>query len=139
MSNNKILRRLRQLPVIFAWRMAILFASRSSHWNIVVCDITSTQSRYRRRFAADVRSVLDDLAVTSPRLLEQTQQYVHNIARAQINNRVEYFSSSRLLLLSVAYENGDVNQRSSIRRDIVEAATLAHLAASKRGPAGTLN
>jgi hypothetical protein len=137
MSKTKILRRLLQLPVIFAWRIGIFFASKSLHWNIVVCDMTSTQSKYGTRFATDVGSVLDDLAVTSPQLLEQTQQYVHYIARVQINNRFEYFSSPRLLLLCVDYENGDVNQRASIRRDIVEAATLAHLAGSKKKPAST--
>jgi hypothetical protein len=138
-KGRKLVRRLWQLPTIFAWRMAILFASKSSHWNFVVCDITGTESRYRRRFAADVRSVLDELAVTSPQLLERAQRYVHYIARAQINNRFEYFSSSRLLLLRVDYENGDIDQRNSIRRDIVEAATLVHLAASKKELTSTLN
>jgi ABC-type uncharacterized transport system YnjBCD ATPase subunit len=132
MSRNKILRRLHQLPAVFLWRIAIFFASKSLHWNIVVCDATGTQSKHRDRFAADVRSALDDLAVTSPELLQRTQQYVHYIARAQISNRFEYFSISRLLLLDVDYESGDVDQRSSIRRDIVEAARLIHLANSKK-------
>jgi len=105
-----MLRRLWQLPTTFAWRVAILFASKSSHWNIVVCDVTSTQS-YRRRFTADVRAVLDELATMSPKALQHAQQHVRYIARAQIHSRFEYFSSSKLLLLRVDYESGDVNHR----------------------------
>ena len=134
MPNITVLRHLRQLPVIFAWRIGILFASKTLHWNIVVCDVTSTQSKHGDCFARDVGSVLDDFAMTSPQLLQRAQQYVHYIARAEINSRFEYFSSSRLLLLRVDYESGDVNLRNSIRRDIVEATTLAHLADLKDRP-----
>jgi hypothetical protein len=127
MDYSKILRRLHQLPVIFLWRIAIFFALKTFHRNIVVCDVTSTESEYRDCFAADVRSVLDDVALTSPELLQRTQQHIYYIARAEITNRFEYFSRPRLLLLYVDYEHGDGDLRNSIKRDIVEAATLAHL------------
>src|SRR5439155_21186378 len=95
------------------------------------------QSKHRNCFASDVKSVLHDLALTSPELLQRSQQYCRYIALAQINNRFEYFSSSGLLLLRVDYESGDTNRRDSIKRDIVEAATLAHLAHTEKDPAST--
>ncbi|SRR6266511_4268443 len=127
MDYSRILRRLHQLPVIFAWRIAISFAFKSFHRDIVACDVTSTESKYRDCFAADVKSVLDDLALTSPEVLQRAQQYIRYIARAEIDNRFEYFSGPRLLLLHVDYEHGDVDTLESIRRDIMEAVTLAHL------------
>jgi hypothetical protein len=127
MYKNKILQRLHELPVLCAWRLAILIAPKSYHSNIVVCDVTSTQSKYRDCFAADVKSALDDLALTSPEVLRRTQQYIRYIARAEITNRFDYFVRPRLLLLHVDYEHGDVDTLESIRRDIMEAVTLAHL------------
>ena len=132
MHNSKVLRRLRQLPVICAWRTGILLASKSLYWDIVVCDVTSTQSKYRDRFTADVKSVLDHLALTSPELLHRAQQYVRYIARAEIGNRFEYFSRPRLLLLCVDYQQSNVNAQESIRRDVMDAVTLAHVR-SERG------
>lgn len=124
---DKVLRRLHELPVLCAWRLAIWLAPKSYHSNIVICDVTSTQSKYRDCFAADVKSALDDLAVTSPEVLRRTQQYIRYIARAGITNRFDYFVRPRLLLLGVDYENVDGDLRTSIKRDIVEAASLAHL------------
>ena len=130
MHKSKILGRLRQLPVICAWRTGIFFASKSLHWDIVVCDVSSTQSKHRHRFATDV--MLDDLALTSPEQLQRIQRHVRYIARAEIDNRFEYFASSKLLLLHVDYEHGDVDTRNSIKRDIVEAATSAHVSCDSR-------
>ena len=127
MYKNKILRRLHELPVIFAWRLAIFFAVKSFHRNIVICDVTSTESRYRDCFAADVKSALDDLAVISPEVLRRAQQYIGYIARADIVNQFDYFVRPRLLLLYVDYEHRDSDLRTSIKRDIAEAARLAHL------------
>jgi hypothetical protein len=127
MYKSKILRRLHELPVIWAWRLAIFLAPKSYHSNIVVCDVTSTQSKYRDCFAADVKSALDDLAVTSPEVLRRAQQYIGYIARAEIVNQFDYFVRPRLLLLGVDYEHRDSDLRTSIRRDIAEAARLAHL------------
>ena len=59
--------------------------------NIVICDVTSTQSQYRDRFAADVKSILDDLALTFPELLQRIQKHVRYIARTEISNRFDYF------------------------------------------------
>ena len=133
MYNSKILRRLQQLPVILAWRLAIFFAVKSFHRNIVICDVTSTESRYRDCFAADVKFVLDDLALTCPHVLQRMLQHIHYIARADVSTRYEYFSSPRLLLLYVDYQHGDVDVRSSLKRDILEVATLAHLRSERDG------
>ena len=124
---RNLLRRLHQLPVILAWRLAILLARKTDHLNIVICDVTSTESKYRDRVAADVKSILDDLALTSPELLQRIQQHVRYIARAEISNRFEYCVRPRLLLLYVDYEHRDSDLRTSIKRDIAEAARLAHL------------
>src|SRR6266536_463533 len=122
---GNLLRRLHQLPVVLAWKFLILLARKSYHLNIVICDVTSTQSKFCDRFAADVKAILDDLALTSPVLLQRIQQHVRYIARAEISNRFDYFERSSLLLLDVdsRHERGDL--RTSIKRDIVEAATLA--------------
>jgi hypothetical protein len=125
MWTTKVLRGLHQLPVILAWRIAIFIAAKSSHRKIVVCDVTSTESKYRDRFAVDVKSILDDLALTSPELLQRLQKHVRYIARAGIINRFDYFVRPRLLLLHVDYENERSDLRSLIKRDLVEAATLA--------------
>jgi hypothetical protein len=93
--------------------------------NIVICDVTSTQSQYRDRFAADVKSILDDLALTFPELLQRIQQHVRYIARAEISNRFDYFVRPRLLPLHVDYRHDRSDLRTAIKRDIVEAATLA--------------
>jgi len=93
----------------------------------VICDVTSTESRYRDCFAADVKSALDDLAVISPEVLRRVQQYIGYIARAEIVNQFDYFVRPRLLLLGVDYEHRDSDLRTSIKRDIAEAARLAHL------------
>jgi hypothetical protein len=45
----------------------------------------------------------------------------------------DYFVRPRLLLLGVDYENRDGDLRTSIKRDIAEAARLAHLR-FQRGP-----
>jgi hypothetical protein len=127
MYKNKILRRLHELPVLCAWRLAIFLAPKSYHSNIVVCDVTSTQSKYRDCFAADVKAALDDLAVTSPEVLRRAQHYIRYIARAEIINEFDYFIRPRLLLLGVEYEHGDSDLRTSIKRDIAEAARLAHV------------
>ena len=127
MYKNKILRRLHELPVLCAWRLAIFFAPKSYYSNIVVYDVTSTQSKYRDCFAADVKSALDDLAVTSPEVLRRAQQYIGYIARAEIVNRFDYFVRPRLLLLGVDYEHRDSDLRTSMKRDIAEAVTRAHL------------
>ena len=127
MHKSKMLHRLRQLPVICAWRTGIFFASKSLYRNIVVCDVTSTQSKHRDRFATDVKSVLEDLALTSPEQLQRIQRHIRYIARAEIDNRFEYFASSRLLLLHVDYDRRDVDTRNSIKGDIVEAATSAQV------------
>jgi len=76
--------------------------------------------------------MLDDLALTSPEQLQRIQRHVRYIARAEIDNRFEYFASSKLLLLHVDYEHGDVDTRNSIKRDIVEAATSAHVSCDSR-------
>jgi len=127
MYKNKILRRLHELPVVLAWKFLILLARKSYHLNIVICDVTSTQSKFCDRFAADVKAILDDLAHTSPELLQRIQQHVRYIARAEISNRFEYCVRPRLLLLYVDYEHRDSDLRTSIKRDIAEAARLAHL------------
>jgi hypothetical protein len=124
MYAGKILRHVRQLPVILGWRIAIFIACKSSHLNIVVCDVTCTQSKHRDRFVTDVKWVLDDLAVRSPELLQRMQQRIRYIARAEITNRFEYFSSPRLLLVCVDYEHADGDLRNLIKGDIVEAAHL---------------
>jgi hypothetical protein len=93
----------------------------------VICDVTSTQSKYRDCFAVDVKSALDDLAVTSPEVLRRAQQYIGYIARADIVNQFDYFVRPRLLLLGVDYEQRDSDRRTSIKCDIAEAARLAHL------------
>jgi hypothetical protein len=125
MRNSNLLRRLQQLPVILAWKFAILFARKTYHLNIVICDVTSTESKCRDRLAADVKSILDDLALTSPELLQRIQQHVRYIARAQIPNRFDYFAHPRLLLLHVDYPHRRGDLRTSIKRDIIEGATLA--------------
>ena len=125
MRNSNLLRRLHRLPVILGWKLAILLARKTYHLNIVICDVTSTQSKYRDRLAADIRSILDDLTLTSPELLLRIQQHVRYIARAEISNRFDYFVSPRLLLLDVDYRNERGDLRTSIKRDLVEAATLA--------------
>jgi hypothetical protein len=130
---GNLLRRLHQLPVVLAWKFLILLARKSYHLNIVICDVTSTESRYRDCFADDVKSALDDLAVTSPEVLRRAQHYIGYIARADISNRYEYFSSPRLLLLYVDYQHGDVDVRGSLKRDILEVATLAHLRSERDG------
>ena len=127
MYKNKILRRLHERPVLCAWRLAIFIAVKTFHRNIVICDVTSTESRYRDCFAADVKSALDDLAVTSPEVLRRAQQYIGYIARPDIVNQFDYFVRPRLLLLGVDYEHRDSDLRTSIKRDIAEAARLAHL------------
>ena len=71
--------------------------------------------------------MLHDLALTSPEQLQRIQRHIRYIARAEIDNRFEYFASSRLLLLHVDYEHRDVDTRNSVKRNIVEAATSAHL------------
>jgi hypothetical protein len=124
---DKVLRRLHELPVLCAWRLAIWLAPKSYHSNIVICDVTSTQSKYRDCFAADVKSALDDLAVASPEVLRRIQQYIRYIARAEITNRFDYFVRPRLLLLGLEYEDGNGDPGISIKRDIIEAASLAHL------------
>jgi hypothetical protein len=93
--------------------------------NIVICDVTSTQSQYRDRFAADVKSILDDLALTSAELLQRTQQPVRYIARTEISNRFDYFVRPRLLPLHVDYRHDRGDLRTAIKRDIIEAGTLA--------------
>src|SRR5438876_1961232 len=80
-----------------------------------------------RRYAADVKAILDDLAHTSPELLQRIQQHVRYIARAEISNRFEYCVRPRLLLLDVDYRHERGDLRTSIKRDIAEAARLAHL------------
>jgi hypothetical protein len=93
----------------------------------VVCDVTSTQSKYRDCFAADVKSALDDPAVTSPEVCDEHNSDIHYIARAEIVNRFDYFVRPRLLLLGVDYEHRDSDLRTSMKRDIAEAVTRAHL------------
>ena len=122
---GNLLRWLHQLPVVLAWKFLILLARKSYHLNIVICDVTSTQSKFCDRFAADVKTILDDLAHTSPELLQRIQQHVRYIARAEISNRFEYCVRPRLLLLDVDYRHERGDLRTSIKRDIVEAATLA--------------
>ena len=125
MRNSSLLRCLHQLPVVLLWKLAILFARKTHYLNIVICDVTPTESKYSERLAADVTSILDDLALTSPGLLQRIQQHVRYIARAEISNRFEYFVSPRLLLLYVDYRHESGDLRTSIKRDLVEAATLA--------------
>jgi hypothetical protein len=125
MRNGNLLRRVQQLSVILTWKLAILFARKTYHLNIVICDVTTTESRYSERLAADVKSILDDLALTSPEVLQRIQQHVRCIARAEISNRFEYFVHPKLLLLYVDYRHERGDLRASIRCDIVEAATLA--------------
>ena len=122
---GNLLRWLHQLPVVLAWKFLILLARKSYHLNIVICDVTGTQSKFCDRFAADVKAILDDLAHTSPELLQRIQQHVRYIARAEISNRFEYCVRPRLLLLDVDYRHERGDLRTSIKRDIVEAATLA--------------
>jgi hypothetical protein len=125
MWTGNISRQLHQLPVTIAWRIAIVFARKSLHRNITICDVTSTESRYRGRFDADVTSVLDELALTSPEQLQGIQKHIRYIARAEIRNGFEYFARARLLLLNVDYRRDRSDLRTSIKRYIAEAAILA--------------
>src|SRR5438094_8687707 len=100
------------------------FAVKRFHRNIVICDVTSTESRYRDCFPADVKFVLDDLALTCPHVLQRMLQHIQYIARADVSTRYEYFSSPTLLLRHVDYQHGDVDVRSSLILVILEVATL---------------
>lgn len=102
-----------------------MLARKTYHLNIIICDVTSTESKYRDRLAADVMSILEDLVLTSPELLHRLQQQVHYIARTEVSNRFDYFVRPRLLLLNVDYRHERGDLQPSIKRDIVEAATLA--------------
>ena len=99
----------------------------------MVCDVTSTQSKYRHCFAPDVKSALDDLAVTSPEVCDEHNSDIHYIARAEIVNRFDYFVRPKLLLLGVDYEHRDSDVRTPMKRDIAEAVTRAHLRSEEEG------
>lgn len=126
MQSNSILYRVWQLPVILAWRFAIFLAAKTYRHGFVICDITSTESKYRDSFAADVQTVLDQLAVESPKVLQELRYYVRYVARAQIQNRFDYYSGTKLLLLNIDYETGAARLHARIKRDVLEFLDLAN-------------
>jgi hypothetical protein len=132
MRNSNLLRRLQQLPVILAWKFAILFARKTYRLNIVICDVTSAESKCRDRLAADVKSILDDLALTSSELLQRIQQNVRYIARAEISNRFDYLAHPKFLLLHVGYPHQRGDLRTSIKRDIIEGCNFSRSAIPAR-------
>jgi hypothetical protein len=124
---GKIFRKIQQTPVIWAWRLAIYLAPKKTHHGIVLCDVSSNQSIYGERFAADVIYAVNKVAESSPKLFGRIQRFISCIGRAGIQNDFEYFPTAKLLLIRVDYGQKGLLRRELIMTELIQAATLAYL------------
>lgn len=111
---DRILRRIKQVPSLIGWRVAISLAKKTFHKGILICDITSSQSTHAPTFVKDVTAALDQLALSFPDAFRISHNAIRGIARAEINNNFEYFSGPKLLLLRIDYQKIGLTQTSEI-------------------------
>lgn len=117
---NPLLRRLRSIPSLWGWRLLISIARKASHAGIVVCDVTSTQSKYATAFQRDSGKALARLRTHSQESFQIVHETVDQIVRAEIKTTVQYYSSAKLLLMRVDYVDVDADNSSKIVNHLLE-------------------
>ncbi len=103
--------KLTQVPVLGLWHFLLLLAKKKAVGDFVIADVTRDQSKFGVRFVEDVRAILQKLDATSCETLLVLKRDVRLIVRADIQNEIEYYSLTRLLLIRVDYSASGLNSQ----------------------------
>lgn len=115
-----MLRIFKQIPTLLVWGFVIALARKTKRNGMVLCDVTSNQSKNGPRFVVGVASVLEELDQT---LVDRARERIRFIARAEIAGDFEYYSIAKLLLLRINYDLTRNGQRHALRSTLNDAIT----------------
>jgi hypothetical protein len=102
----------------------VFLAKKRRFKGFLIADVSGDQSLFGAAFISDVMDALQRLTDTSDATVLNLNRSVKTIVRADIENSVEYYSRTGLLLLRVDYSSSHSDSRQIIYDLLVQFTSL---------------